>query len=862
MCCAPLGVVPILIGPLQVLLAMLPALLLGLAGGLLALFRPATLKLGAKLLWRNKLALAAVVAGVLVLAYVLGLAVAGRGPSAGGALTGADWPAARGGPDRRGFAGGAEPTAGGVLWTSAPEAKTVYASPAVVGNRVYITSAEKSVFSDRGGVFCLDADNGALVWKYSPADFRATFSSPVVAAGLVVVGEGLHDTPDARITCLRADTGAPVWQFRTASHVESTPCVAQGRVFVGAGDDGVYCLGLAGRSGQAEVLWHLEGKEYPDCEAAPVAHDGQVYFALGEDGCGVVCVRADDGRRLWRTPTPYPVFSSPTTADGRVFVGMGNGNMVEPAEVVRENTLRRLRQQGAGEAALAEAGKRLSPAGEVWCLDARTGAALWKHKLPQTVLGAIALAEGRLYFGSRDGVFHCLTVDGQVVFERDVHEPIIAAAAAGQEHVYFLTESGALLGLDRLTNRLVWQARLGAGGPFFSSPTVARGHVYVGTAGAGLLCLGAPGGRAHLWSGALGGPGQSGWADGSPLPPAAEFAWRWPGEDETQPPVIRAPAAYRFGALYVGVASKARTGLAKLSIDRRAAAAAEGQEGPREQWFRPTPLSPCGSAAVGDERAYVVTGKPGQSGRELLCLDAENGKEIWKLPVEPTASGEILLTGQGLYAFVKTGALSGIAVEGDRAGQEAWSLPVADALGPPAQSAGTIVVTAPSRVLAIDSATRQVRWEARLPRPATVPAVCSEDVVLVGSGEELSALSMVNGAALWSVRCGAVASAIVFDEQGIAFATRDGQIVVLDWLGRELRRIAQTDATLPPMLCGGQLLHVAADGSFRRVDLSDGKEDWFLATEFCGRPLAGAVLVESRLYFPSAKGLISAAPAR
>ena len=49
-----LAVIPILVGPLQVLLALLPAMLVALGGALLALFRPSTAKQSLKVLWRLK----------------------------------------------------------------------------------------------------------------------------------------------------------------------------------------------------------------------------------------------------------------------------------------------------------------------------------------------------------------------------------------------------------------------------------------------------------------------------------------------------------------------------------------------------------------------------------------------------------------------------------------------------------------------------------------------------------------------------------------------------------------------------------------------------------------------------------------
>ena len=70
----------------------------------------------------------------------------------------------------------------------------------------------------------------------------------------------------------------------------------------------------------------------------------------------------------------------------------------------------------------------------------------------------------------------------------------MTSPAVTDECVYFVTGSGALHALDREQMEPVWTCDLGAGGAYLSSPAVARGHVYVGTEGRGLLCLGEPAG--------------------------------------------------------------------------------------------------------------------------------------------------------------------------------------------------------------------------------------------------------------------------------------------------------------------------------------------------------------------------------
>ncbi|NQT85556.1 PQQ-binding-like beta-propeller repeat protein, partial [bacterium] len=177
------AVVPVLVGPLQALLAILPSLLLALGGMLLALFRPSGIVALVRFFWRQKV-FTLVLAGVGVGVVLLARSGTGAGPEAAVERAGADWPLFRGGPSRRGAVEGAEePATHELLWTFDHEANVIYASPAVVGNRVYVSTADKGVFADHGAIVCLDAETGAEVWRYAPEGFRATFSSPAVKDG-------------------------------------------------------------------------------------------------------------------------------------------------------------------------------------------------------------------------------------------------------------------------------------------------------------------------------------------------------------------------------------------------------------------------------------------------------------------------------------------------------------------------------------------------------------------------------------------------------------------------------------------------------------------------------------------------------
>src|SRR5436305_15118381 len=137
---APLAVIPVLMGPLQVLLALLPAIAAAFFGLVLAFFRPSAYRGAFRFLWHQKLFTGCLVAvaGCWYTGFPLGLLPTRAGTTE--AAGSGDWPAYRGGAARLGRASGpeaggeAEPTAAGALW-SALRNLTVYSSPTVCGDR-------------------------------------------------------------------------------------------------------------------------------------------------------------------------------------------------------------------------------------------------------------------------------------------------------------------------------------------------------------------------------------------------------------------------------------------------------------------------------------------------------------------------------------------------------------------------------------------------------------------------------------------------------------------------------------------------------------------------------------------------------
>ncbi len=874
----PTGVVPVMIGPLSAIIPILWGMLVFIAARFVAMFKPASLKMGAKILWRNKIGTVLTVAIVFGVIRLGGFLLAQFGPEFGEIEGGqADWPMFRGGLHRRGYVQDdfGEPLAPGHNWAFTRDTRMFYSSPTVVGNRVFISSIQGlSQFNQqgRGAIYCLDADTGAVIWRYQPRDFRGTFSSVSVLGDYVAFGEGLHITKDARITVLRLiDDGRNyefLWEYRTSCHVESTPAIYDGKVFVGAGDDGLYCIALDPLPGnQPNILWRLTPEEgYHDVESSPAAADGKVWFGLGIDGHAVVCADANTGKERWRTPTPYPVFGHPTIVSNRLYVGMGTGDFIFTAEQVRETRMAAMRSRGASQEELDAAFKALAPAGAVWCLDADNGEVLWKRERERNVLGAVAAADGRLYFGDRAGVITSVTYDNQALRERRVNEPVIASPAVSLNYVYAVTTSGKLYVMDKTTLEPIWDMQLGSAGLYLSSPAVARGQLYVGTEADGLISVGEPvtERRRPVWGGPLGGPGRSGWLDRSPLAPRAIFAWRYPADDDADAdgnlPEISGPPAYAGDSLLVGLRG-ARTGLAKLKL-------LEERDGYEADWFLPTSHAPASGPAVGEQYAYFVAGKPGDDGRLLQAVRLDTGAEAGRLPVTDGASGRLLLSETALWVHDADNRLSRYDVPPDGSApwsaDPRWTAEISEPVGCPvfAHDMVFVVSRANRAAMALSDANGAPLWQAALPAEPTTGMIAAGNRLAVGTAEGVVVLDARDGAMLWhSNVVGSVTGNLVCDSAMLGGASDGGRVWVFTWDGEPVLDKTDTTPGIAPMIAGDRILYFIPN-AIEYFDAASGETVRPIGRiGWMGQAVTPAIQVDSRLYFVTEKrGLVCARP--
>jgi outer membrane protein assembly factor BamB len=375
-------------------------------------------------------------------------------------------------PRRATASSGAQP-----VWTyEARDRGMIASSPLVSRDRVYFAAAHSSGFVAFGSLYCLDRATGALLWTFTDdGNLKQVFSTPFLADGRLYIGEGFHQDADCKLYCLDAATGRKLWEFATASHTESSPRVVDGRVYFGAGEDGLYCLDAA----TGREVWHFTGLHV---DTSPAVVDGRVYGGSGYGTFEVFCLDQGTGKPVWRMPVELPCFAAPQVAGGLAVFALGNGDFLKSAE---------------------------EPAGAVLCLEARTGQRLWRYDVPDAVHGRPAVDGERVWFCSRDRHCYCLEQkEGRLLWKQDLGSPTVAAPVLAGGRLVVAAGGGTVHCLDRDRGTVLWswdlseyaqaRAQLLATPAPFASPDGPR-FLYVGAAveslassAATLVCLEEP----------------------------------------------------------------------------------------------------------------------------------------------------------------------------------------------------------------------------------------------------------------------------------------------------------------------------------------------------------------------------------
>ncbi|MCA9168164.1 MAG: PQQ-binding-like beta-propeller repeat protein [Planctomycetales bacterium] len=388
----------------------------------------------------------------------------------------------------------------------------ICASPLVEGDHVYIVTNRGEVacldingFHDKenDGVYkeesVVDENESDVVWVYNMMQTLGVSQHNMCSCSVTTYGDlllvntsnGLDEThlnlpaPNApSFICMNKHTGEVYWTDKSPGlnilHGQwSSPCIAElggvPQVIYGGGDGWIYSFRCdRGKDGNPELLWKFDAnpKESKwvlggrgtrnNIIATPVAHDGLVYVAVGQDpehGEGV--------GHLWCIDPTKRGDVSPQLA---VLVS----DRTKPIEHKRIQAV----EPEQGEVAIDNPNSAV-----VWHYDRQDQDGDGEFSFEETMhrsIGTVAIKNNLLYISDFSGLFHCLDAkSGKVHFTYDMLAAAWGSPLIVEDHVYIGDEDGdvAIFDLDPTANEPI--AEINMGNSVYSTPIVANNVLYI-----------------------------------------------------------------------------------------------------------------------------------------------------------------------------------------------------------------------------------------------------------------------------------------------------------------------------------------------------------------------------------------------
>jgi outer membrane protein assembly factor BamB len=391
-----------------------------------------------------------------------------------------------------------------IVWSVELGSET-FGRPVVAGDTVYLGTnnarPRNPAYKEESGVLmAFRATDGTFLWQdVTPRVERGLreFLLPSTTSAASVEGKRLYYvTAECQLRCLNAQTGEIVWELDMCGRLGVFPHEATNSEVLAVGD----LLMVSTSNGQNEGHTRVPSPHAPSLIAVDKRSGDVVWRAIGAGdqvlhgqwsspaaadingrlqvlfGGGDGWVRAYDaasGHEIWRfdgnpkdarwLPRPRvlsrgSIIASPVFAEGRVFIAMGQS----PGH-------------GNGPSLIYA----ISPNGQG---DVTTSRLLWTSRDVGRVVGTPIVKDGLLYVGDLGGTIHCLdATTGAHVWKYDTHDAIWGCLLLAGDRLYVGNVEGTMTVL-RAGRRRDVLSTMEMDGPLYARPTVVGDVLYLATA--------------------------------------------------------------------------------------------------------------------------------------------------------------------------------------------------------------------------------------------------------------------------------------------------------------------------------------------------------------------------------------------
>jgi len=287
------------------------------------------------------------------------------------------------------------------------------ATPTVAGGRVYTVSKE-------GHIFCLNADNGTVVWKQELQPLLDLKMPEWGFSGSVLILNDLAIIEAGYLTALNAKTGEVVWKSEKyrPGYGSPVPCLLAGQSCVATlNNDVLLVVKAADGSEVAKTKWETN---YATNACTPLVDGNSIFVSTGYGrGCALFQFEQGNLNKVWENKALRSHMANAVLTDGYLYGIDGNSNEQARCQLVcvkMENGETAWKEKGFGCGTVLLAGSKLvilSDEGELSV--AAASPTEFKSLAKATVLSGKCwtvpvLVDGRIYCRNAAGDVVCLDV--------------------------------------------------------------------------------------------------------------------------------------------------------------------------------------------------------------------------------------------------------------------------------------------------------------------------------------------------------------------------------------------------------------------------------------------------------------------